>query len=262
VVESSRRSGINFVGMTTLLSKEVRRFLRVPGQTVLSPLISTTLYFVVFGYSLGGRVHQVDGVPYVTFIVPGLVFLGMANNSFLNTSSSLFITKIQGTVVDLLAAPLGPAELLFGFIGGGMVRGLAVGLLTWVVAAAFTGFRLTHALPTIGFLIIIAYVFSMLGFLAALWAEKFEQINFFPTFVMLPLTFLGGVFYSVTALPEPWHGISLFNPMVYMVEGLRYGMLGSSSLSPALGGGILGLVAFAATGLAFAALRSGYKLKT
>jgi ABC-2 type transport system permease protein len=110
--------------MKTLLVKEVRRFLKVPGQTVLSPLISTALYFVVFGYSLGGRVYQINGIRYVLFIVPGLVFLGLANNSFLNTSSTLFITKIQGTVVDLLAAPLGPLELLFGFIGGGMVRGL------------------------------------------------------------------------------------------------------------------------------------------
>ncbi len=262
MVQPATRPGFNVQGMRTLLTKEVRRFLRVPGQTVLSPLISTTLYFVVFGYSLGGRIHQVDGIPYVVFIVPGLVFLGLANNSFLNTSSSLFITKIQGTVVDLLVAPLGPAEMLFGFIGGGMVRGLAVGLLTWLVAAAFTGFRLSHALWTLGFLIIITYVFSMLGFLAGLWAEKFEQINFFPTFVMLPLTFLGGVFYSVTALPEPWHQVSLFNPMVYMVEGLRYGMLGASSLSPAVGGGILAAVSCVATALAVAALRSGYKLKT
>ncbi len=260
-MESIDRPGLNVIGMKTLLSKEVRRFLRVPGQTVLSPLVSTILYFLVFGYSLGGRVHQVNGIPYIIFIVPGLVFLGMANNSFLNTSSSLFITKIQGTVVDLLAAPLGPAEILFGFIGGGMVRGLTVGLLTWAAAAMFTGFKLIHALPTLAFLIVITYVFSVLGFLAALWAEKFEQINFFPTFV-LPLTFLGGVFYSVDALPEPWHTVSLFNPMVYMVEGLRYGMLGSSSLSPALGGSILVVVALVATGVTFAALRTGYKLKT
>lgn len=261
-MESAASPGLNVIGMRTLLAKEVRRFLRVPGQTVLSPLVSTVLYFLVFGYSLGGRVHQVAGIPYISFIVPGLVFLGMANNSFLNTSSSLFITKIQGTVVDLLAAPLGPAEILFGFIGGGMVRGLTVGLLTWAAAALFTGFKLSHALPTLGFLIVVTYVFSVLGFLAALWAEKFEQINFFPTFVMLPLTFLGGIFYSVDSLPEPWHTVSLFNPMVYMVEGLRYGMLGASSLSPAVGGTILVVVALVATGVAFAALRTGYKLKT
>lgn len=252
---------VNAIGMRTLFAKEVRRFLRVPGQTVLSPLVSTTLYFVVFGYSLGGRVHEINGAPYILFIVPGLVFLGIANNAFLNTSSSLFITKIQGTVVDLLAAPLGPLELLFGFIGGGMVRGLAVGLLTWIVASVFTGMHLAHALVTCGFLLIIAYVFSMMGLLAGIWAEKFEQINFFPTFVMLPLTFLGGVFYSVTSLREPWHTLSLFNPMVYMVEGLRYGMLGRSALSPALGSGILALLSVIATAVALSALRSGYRLK-
>jgi ABC-2 type transport system permease protein len=252
---------MNTIGMKTLLSKEVRRFLRVPGQTVLSPLISTTLYFVVFGYSLAGRVHEVDGHPYLAFIVPGLVFLGIANNAFLNSSSSLFITKIQGTVVDLLAAPLGPAELLFGFIGGGMVRGLLVGLLTWAVAALFTGFSLEHAPAVVFFLLLASYVFSVLGLLASLWAEKFEQVNFFPTFVMLPLTFLGGVFYSVKALPAPWGTVSLFNPVVYMVEGLRYGMLGRSAFSPVLGGGILVGLAFAATALVWTLLRSGYKLK-
>jgi ABC-2 type transport system permease protein len=252
---------MNLIGLRTLLVKEVRRFLRVPGQTVLSPLISTALYFVVFGYSLGGRLREVHGVPYVVFIVPGLVFLGIANNSFLNTSSSIFITKIQGTIVDLLVAPLRPAELLAAFAAGGMVRGLLVGLLTWAVAALFTGLHLAHPLATASFLLLVSYVFSMLGLLAALWAEKFEQINFFPTFVMLPLTFLGGVFYSVTALAEPWRSISLFNPMVYMVEGLRYGMLGTRELPVTFGGAILSSLAVVTTALTFVALRAGYKLK-
>jgi ABC-2 type transport system permease protein len=252
---------MNTIGMKSLLAKEVRRFMRVPGQTVLSPLISTSLYFLVFGYSLSGRVHEVEGVPYLQFIVPGLVFMGLANNAFLNSSSSLFITKIQGTVVDLLVAPLGPLELMAGFIGGAMVRGLLVGGLTWVVATFFTGFHLEHAPAALLFLLLSSYTFSVLGILAAVWAEKFEQINFFPTFVMLPLTFLGGIFYSVRELPSPWNHISLFNPMVYMVEGLRYGMLGRSGFSPLLGSGILVAVALGATGLAWAALRSGYKLK-
>ncbi len=252
---------MNTLGMKTLFAKEVRRFMRVPGQTVLSPLISTTLYFIVFGYSIGGRAHEVQGLPYLAFIVPGLVFLGIANNAFLNSSSSLFITKIQGTVVDLLVAPLGPGELMAGFIGGAMVRGLVVGGLTWAVAAFFTGFSLQHAAAAAFFLFFSSYTFSVLGMLAAIWAEKFEQINFFPTFVMLPLTFLGGVFYSVQELPSPWNHISLFNPMVYMVEGLRYGMLGRSSFPPLAGGAILVGVAAVATGVVYAALRSGYKLK-
>ncbi|ATB30575.1 ABC transporter [Melittangium boletus DSM 14713] len=252
---------MNTLGMKTLLVKEVRRFMRVPGQTVLSPLISTSLYFLVFGYSLSKQVHEVEGMPYLAFIVPGLVFMGLANNAFLNSSSSLFITKIQGTVVDMLAAPLGPLELLAGFIGGAMVRGLMVGVLTWAVASFFTGVHLTHVPATFVFLLLSSYTFSVLGILAAVWAEKFEQVNFFPTFVMTPLTFLGGIFYSVRELPAPWNHLSLFNPMVYMVEGLRYGMLGQSGFPPLLGGGILLAVALLSTLVAWAALRSGYKLK-
>ena len=251
---------MNVVGMRTLLEKEVRRFMRVPGQTVLAPLISTSLYFVVFG-TVGESVRQVEGVPYLRFIVPGLVFMGIANNSFLNSSSSMFITKLQGTVVDLLAAPLGAAEILLGFIGGGMIRGLVVGLLIWLVAAGFTGFELAHPGVLLGVLLLTSYTFSVLGLLAAVWAEKFEQINFFPTFVMLPLTFLGGVFYSVKSLHWPWNTISLFNPMVYMAELMRYGFLDATAFDPWVGGGALAVIAALSTTLAVAAIRSGYKLK-
>jgi ABC-2 type transport system permease protein len=252
---------MNWIGTKTLLSKEVRRFLRVPGQTVASPLVSTTLYFLVFGFTLGGR-QAVDGIPYVAYIVPGLVFLGVANNAFLNSSSSLFITKIQGTLVDLLVAPLGPRELLLGFVAGAMVRGLLVGVLTWITALIFTPVHAPHVLPTLFFLLMAAYVFSVLGVLAAMWAEKFEQINFFPTFLMLPLTFLGGVFYSVRHLPEPYRTVSMFNPVVHMVEGLRAGMLGLEDVDTRPGAVLLCALAAGATGLAYGLLRSGYKLKT
>lgn len=259
---------MNWRGMQTLFAKEVRRFMRVPGQTVLSPLVSTMLYFIVFGYSVGGQLargtatHASAGLPYLHFIVPGLVFLGIANNAFLNASSSLFILKIQGTVVDILAAPLGPWELLGGFVGGAMVRGLVVGFLTWVVATVFVGLSLPHPIEAVLFLLGSSFVFSVLGLLAGLWAEKFEQINFFPTFVMLPLTFLGGVFYSVKDLPPLWRTVSQGNPMVYIVEGLRHAMLGQSAYSPWLGGGLLSALALVSTTLAYAGLRSGYKLKT
>ena len=252
---------MNWIGIQTLLGKEVRRFLKVPGQTIFSPLISTSLYFLVFGFTLNGAQTQTAGVPYLTFIVPGLVFLGTANNAFLNSSSSLFITKIQGTVVDLLVAPLGPAELMIGFVTGAMVRGLVVGLATWGVTLYFTGLHLVHPFETFAFLLLSAYVFSMLGLLAGLWADKFEQINFFPTFVMLPLTFLGGVFYSVAQLPEPFRTISLFNPVVHMVEGLRAGMLGLP-LPRVAGMTILLVLAVGSTGLAYRLLKTGYKLKS
>lgn len=252
---------MNVIGARTLLLKEVRRFLRVPGQTVLQPLISTSLYFIVFGYTLGGQQAEVSGVPYISFIVPGLVFLGIANNAFLNSSSSIFITKIQGTIVDLLVAPLGPTELLIGFIGGAMVRGLLVGVLTWAAAMVFTGPHLAHAFSTLVFLALSAYVFSVLGLVAGIWAEKFEQINFFPTFLMLPLTFLGGVFYSVATLPEPFRTISLFNPVVHMVEGLRAGMLGLPEGSP-IGLGLLLGLAVVATFVAHRMLATGYRVKS
>lgn len=252
---------MNVIGAQTLFLKEVRRFLRVPGQTVLQPLISTSLYFVVFAYTVGAHQSQVDGVPYVQFIVPGLVFLGIANNAFLNASSSFFIAKIQGILVDLLVAPLGPSELLIGFISGAMVRGLLVGALTWVVALFFTGSHLVHLGSTALFLVLSAYVFSVLGLIAGIWAEKFEQINFFPTFLMLPLTFLGGVFYSVRHLPEPFRTVSLFNPVVHMVEGLRAGMLGLPESSP-LGLGLLLGLSIVSTGVAWQMLRVGYKLKS
>lgn len=252
---------MNVIGAKTLLAKEVRRYLRVPGQTVLQPLISTTLYFVVFGHTLGGQKAEVEGVSYVQYIVPGLVFLGVANNAFLNSSSSFFITKIQGTITDLLVAPLGPGELLFGFVTGAMTRGLLVGLLTWAVALVFTGAHLVNVLATVVFLFLSAYVFAVLGLLAGVWAEKFEQINFFPTFLMLPLTFLGGVFYSVRALPEPFRTVSLLNPVVYMVEGLRAGMLGLEQQSW-LGLGLLTTLAVAATAVAWRLLGTGYKVKS
>ncbi len=252
---------MNAIGMKTLLVRECRRFLRVPGQTVLSPVVSTSLYFLVFGYSLGGRARAILGVPYLEFIVPGLVFLGVANNAFLNSSSSLFINKMQGTVVDLLVAPLGPLELLVGFIGGAVARALIVGALTWGVAVIFTGARCEHPLWAAASLLLVPYTFGVLGVLAALWAEKFEEINIFPTFVMMPMIFLGGVFYSVRALPEPWSSISLANPMVYMVDMLRYGLLGASALSPELGLAVLLPLAAFATWVAWAALARGYKLR-
>lgn len=252
---------MNLIGARTLFGKEIRRFLRVPGQTVLSPLVSTTLYFLVFGLSFGHE-RQLEGVPYATFIVPGLVFLGIANNAFLNSSSSLFIMKIQGTLVDLLVAPMGATELLLGFIGGAMVRGLIVGGLTWAIAVLFTGVHLAHPAVTAFFLLAGAYVFSVLGLLAAMWAEKFEQINFFPTFIMLPLTFLGGVFYSVDTLPSPWRELSHLNPIVAVVDGMRFGMLGHSLGSAWEGVSMLVGLGVVGTALVSWLLRLGYKMKS
>jgi ABC-2 type transport system permease protein len=253
---------MNLVGMRTLLFKEIWRFLRVPTQTLLSPLVTTALYFLVFGYSLGWRAREELGVAYPEFIVPGLVFLGLANAAFNNSSSSLFVSKLQGTVVDLLVAPLGPSGILTGYVLGAVVRGLMVGLLTFGVATAFNGFRLEHPGWSLGLLFLNAWLFATLGLLAAIWANTFEQINLFPTLVMTPLTFLGGVFYSVHALPEPWRRLSEFNPVVYLVDVLRHAVLGRGLYSPTWSGGLLLLVACGSTLLAYGVLRSGAKLKS
>src|SRR5579883_1778881 len=165
---------LNSIGLKTLFRKETRRFLRVPAQTVAQPVITTALYFLVFGFALGGRVREIDGVPYVRFIVPGLVMMTIINNSFLNTASSLFVAKLQGTIVDLLVAPLSPLELLIAFVGAGVVRGLLVGTIVWLVAALFTGFAVAHPLEMAIYAVIVAATFSLVGMLVAIWSDKFE----------------------------------------------------------------------------------------
>jgi ABC-2 type transport system permease protein len=249
------------VGVRTLFAKEVRRFLRVPGQTVLSPIVTTTLYFVVFGWSLGSRLREIDGVSYARFIVPGLVVLGVLTNAYLNTASSLFVMKLQGTVVDLLVSPLSYGEILVGFLGAAVVRGMLVGGVMWVVAGFFTGFEVAHPLLALALLLLVSVAFGALGLVTAVWASTFEQVNFFPTFFITPLTFLGGVFYSVELLPPGLRAFTLANPIFYLVDGVRYGILGVSDAPPAAGAGLLGLLAAGSVAAAWAVLRSGWRLR-
>jgi ABC-2 type transport system permease protein len=248
-------------GLWTLFAKEVRRFLRVPGQTLLSPIVTTILYFVVFGWSLGGRLAEVGGVPYARFIVPGLVALGVVTNAYSNSASSLFVMKLQGTVVDLLVSPLTYGEILWAFIGAAVVRGLVVGGVMWLVAGVFEGFGLAHPLFALALVLLAAILFAALGLVTAIWASSFEQVNFIPTFFITPLTFLGGVFYSVKMLPPALRRLTLANPIFYMVDGVRFGMLGISDASPWAGATLLAVLAGAAVAGAYALLRSGYRLR-
>jgi ABC-2 type transport system permease protein len=248
-------------GLRTLVRKEVRRFMRVPGQTLLSPLVTTTLYLVVFGWSLGGSLRSIHGVPYARFIVPGLVALGVVTNAYLNTASSMFVMKLQGTIVDLLVSPLSYAEILIGFVAAAVWRGLLVGTVTWVVAGVLGGFELAHPLVALGLVLLAAVAFASLGLITAIWATSFEQVNFVPTFFITPLTFLGGVFYSVDMLPPALRTFTLWNPVFYMVDGMRHGMIGVSDASPWAGAAALGILAVASTGTAFALLRSGWRLR-
>jgi ABC-2 type transport system ATP-binding protein len=250
------------LGMRTLYRKEVKRFMRVPGQTILSPLITTALYFLVFGYSLGGRLREVDGIPYSRFLVPGLVMLAIINNSFLNTSSSLFIMKLQGTMVDMLVTPLSYLEILTAFVGAGCTRALLVGALTWVTAAVFVGSALPHLLLALLAALLVASCFAACGVIVALWADKFEQVNFLPTFVITPLTFLGGVFYSATMLSPRFRSLLHLNPIYYMIESMRFALLGRTQIVVSVGFALIAFLATAMVGIALELLRRGYKLRT
>jgi ABC-2 type transport system permease protein len=252
---------MNGLGVRTLFVKEMRRFLRVPGQTLLSPLITTSLYFLVFGWSLGSRIREVEGVPYARFILPGLVMLGVITNAYLNSASSLFVMKLQGTVIDVLVSPLSYAEILGAFVAAAVVRGLMVGGIMWLVGAAFTGFGVARPLLALALLVTVAAGFAALGFLTAVWAASFEQVNFLPTFVVTPLTFLGGVFYSTSMAPEALRWLTRANPIYYLVEALRLAVVGRSDASAGTGMAVAAALAAGALLAAYAVLRSGWRLR-
>jgi ABC-2 type transport system ATP-binding protein len=249
------------LGVRTLYAKEVKRFFRVPGQTILSPLITTALYFIVFGWSLGGRLREVEGVPYIRFLVPGLVMLGVINNAFLNTSSSLFILKLQGTIIDLLVTPLTYFEILAAFLAAGATRALIVGGLTWATAAVFAGPYVPHPVEAFLAALIVSLAFAAAGLIVSLWAEKFEQVNFIPTFVITPLAFLGGVFYSASMLPEGLRILLHFNPIYYMIEAMRYALIGHTVERPWAGFSVIVAIAAVLILWALWLLRRGYKLR-
>jgi ABC-2 type transport system permease protein len=250
------------LGITTLFEKEMRRFLKVPGQTLFGPVVSTLLYLLVFGYALGGRLRLVAGVPYFDFIVPGLMMLGITSNAFLNSSSSLMGMKLTGTIVDLLVTPLRYSDMVIAMVGAAAVRGFGVGMLTWVTAVVLRGeIIVAHPQWALAFTVLAAVAFGAVGLLTGLWAERFEQLNFVPAFVLTPLTFLGGVFYDVRSLPPVLQTLSHFDPILYLVEGVRFGLLGTAAVDP-----WIGLVALVAATAALVAaclllLRAGWKLR-
>ena len=226
---------MNWIGFNTLLGKEIKRFLKVFAQTVISPVITTLLYLVVFGFSLGDRHPAVEGVDYLDFLVPGLVMLIIINNAFMNTASSLFISKLQGTIIDLLVAPISSLAVITAYTLAALLRCLLCAAAVVLAAWAVRGVTILYPLEILMYAIAVGTTFSLLGIGIAIVAEKFEQLNIAFNFFIMPLTFLGGVFYSITVLPEPWHTLSRFNPILYMVNGLRHGFVGVSDVSPMAG---------------------------
>ena len=254
---------VNWVGLGTLYKREVQRFMKIAMQSLAAPVITSVLFLMVFSVAIGERASFAGDVDFVTFLVPGLVMMNVLQNAFANTSSSLVVSKVQGNIVDLLVPPLGPGELLFGLAVAGMTRGLLVGIVTAVVLIVFGGGATPpHPLVAIGFLILGAFAMSFAGIIAGIWANKFDELAAITNFVVQPLTFLSGTFYSVDLLPAPFDVIASLNPVFYTIDGFRFGMIGIADRPLFTGFFCLLAVNVALAIFCYKALHSGYRLKS
>lgn len=220
-----------WIAFNTILTKEIRRFTRIWIQTLLPPAITMALYFVIFGYLIGSQIGRMSGFSYSEFVAPGLIMMAVITNSYANVSSSFFSAKFQRSVDELLVSPTPNYIIVLGYVMGGVARGLAVGLIVTVLALMFTQLQIAHAWITFSIIFLTATLFSLAGFINAVYAKNFDDISIIPTFVLTPLTYLGGVFYSISLLPDFWQQVSLFNPVLHMVNAFRYGVLGVTDTS-------------------------------
>jgi ABC-2 type transport system permease protein len=248
-------------GWQTLLYKEVLRFWKVGFQTVAAPVLTAMLYLLIFGHVLQGHVKVYDRISYTAFLVPGLVMMSVLQNSFANSSSSLIQSKIMGNLVFVLLTPLSHWSWFIAYVGSSMARGLCVGLGVFVVTAWFTDVSFAAPLWIVLFALLGAGMLGALGLIAGLWAEKFDQMAAFQNFVIVPMTFLSGVFYSIHSLPDFWQRVSHLNPFFYMIDGFRYGFFGVSDVSPWLSLAIVGTAMLAVGAIAVHLLRIGYKIR-
>ena len=249
-------------GWRTLLYKEVLRFWKVGFQTVAAPVLTALLYLLIFGHVLEGHVKVYDSISYTAFLVPGLMMMSILQNAFANSSSSLIQSKIMGNLVFLLLTPLSHWSWFVAYVGSSIVRGLAVGTGVMLAGLWFSPLSFVAPLWIVVFAVMGAALMGSLGLIAGLWAEKFDQLAAFQNFVIVPLTFLSGVFYSIQSLPAIWQNASHFNPFFYMIDGFRYGFFGVSDASPWLSLGIVGGALAVVGTIALQLLRSGYKIRS
>ncbi len=225
----------NYIAYKTIVTKEILRFTRIWLQTILPPAITTSLYFIIFGNLIGARVGAMDGFSYNEYIAPGLIMMAVITNAYSNVVSSFFSAKFQHHIEEMIVSPLPNWLILLGFITGGSVRGLMVGFVVSMVALFFTQLHITHLGIMVAVVALTAILFSLAGFVNGVYAKSFDDISIVPTFILTPLTYLGGVFYSINILPEFWQDISMVNPILYMVNAFRYGILGVSDIDIAAG---------------------------
>jgi len=252
----------DLVAFHTIIRREVARILRIWGQTLVPPAITMTLYFLIFGGLIGSRIGQMGGYDYMDFIVPGLVMMSVIQNAYGNISSSFFGAKFGRHVEELLVSPMPNWVILGGYVGGAVLRGLMVGVIVLLIAMCFTHVRIPHPLVTLGTVLLGATIFALAGFVNAVYAKKFDDIAIIPTFILTPLTYLGGVFYSVSLLPPFWEKASYANPILYMVNAFRYGLLGTSDVPLWISFAVMGGFVVVLTWLGLHLLKRGIGLRS
>lgn len=251
----------NGYGVWAIYRFEMARALRTFWQSIITPVVTTALYFVVFGTAIGGRIEQVFGVPYGAFIVPGLIMLSLFTNSIFNGSFGIYFPKFTGTIYELLSSPVSPFETVLGYVGAAATKSFILGLVILATAAFFVPLQILHPVAMLAFLVLISATFSLFGFIIGIWAQSFEQLNFIPMLIVTPLTFLGGAFYPTIWLPDGWRMVSLFNPVVYLISGFRWAFFGVGDVSLAVSlGATLGFF-FVCLAVVFWMFRTGYRLK-
>ncbi len=261
-VLAPRRIGkINVIGLQTLIQKEIGRFTHVYLQTIVAPMVTTALFYIVFAVAFGGGGRMVGGIPYMTFLIPGLIMMAMVQNAFANTSSSLMLSKVQGNIVDLLMPPLSPFEILLAYVAAGIVRGFVVGLASMVVVLILAPVHIESVLIMIVYTALGTLLMATMGVAAGLWSEKFDQLAAITNFIVLPMTFLSGTFYSIHSLSPTWQSIAQMNPFFFMIDGFRYGMTGHLEGSLWNGISLLVIYNFGMLLFCYALILTGYKTK-
>ena len=240
---------------------EMARTGRTLLQSIVSPVLSTSLYFVVFGAAIGSRITEIDGVPYGTFIVPGLIMLMLLTQSVANASFGIYFPRFTGTIYELLSAPVSSFEIVLGYVGAAATKSIILGLVILATAHVFVPVGIAHPLWMVGFLVLTASTFCLFGFIIGIWAKSFEQLSFIPMLVITPLTFLGGAFYSIDMLPPAWRTFSLVNPVVYLISGFRWSFYGKSDVGVGVSLGMTAVFFVVCLGVVVWIFRTGYRLK-
>ena len=253
---------MNLYGVRAIYKFEMARTARTLMQSIVSPVLSTCLYFIVFGAAIGSRITEVDGIGYGSFIVPGLIMLSLLTQSISNASFGIYFPRFSGTIYEILSAPVSPFEIVLGYVGAAATKSIILGLIILATAGFFVPLQVMHPVWMVAFLLVTSVTFSLFGFIIGLWAEGFEKLQIVPLLVITPLTFLGGTFYSINMLPPMWQTISLFNPVVYLVSGFRWSFYGSGDVG--IGVSIAASLLFLIICLAVVTwmFRTGYKLKS